>query len=90
MNFKEYKKNLLEKNPEIKKEYDALEPEFQLIRAVIDARLAANLTQAEFAAKVGTSQANISKLENGVLNPSVEFLKKVATACDKELIINFK
>jgi len=67
------------------KEYDLLEPEQQLIVASIGARKAQNLTQAELARLMGTSQANISKLENGKLNPSVAFLERLATACDVKL-----
>ena len=46
-NYKDYKKKVLQ-NPEIKSEYDALQPEYDIIQAMIDARLQQNLTQKEF------------------------------------------
>lgn len=90
MTHEEYKKRAFAKSPALKAEYDALEPEYQLIKAVIDARAKCNLTQKELADRVGTSQANISKLERGELNPSVAFLKKFAAACDMKLNITFQ
>jgi len=66
-------------------DYDLLEPEQQLTLAARNIRKSQNLTQAELAQCMGTSQANISKLENGKLNPSVAFLKRLATACDVKL-----
>ncbi|MDL2293957.1 helix-turn-helix transcriptional regulator [Ruminococcaceae bacterium OttesenSCG-928-D13] len=90
MTHEEYKKRAFAKNPALKAEYDALEPEYQLMTAVIDARAKSNLTQKELAERVGTSQANISKLERGELNPSVAFLKKFAAACDMKLNITFQ
>jgi len=65
--------------------YDLLEVEQQLTVASLNARKSQNLTQAELAHLMGTSQANISKLENGKLNPSVAFLKRFAHACDVKL-----
>ncbi len=90
MNHEEYKKRAFAKNPALKMEYEALEPEYQLMKAAIEARAKCNLTQKELAEKVGTSQANISKLERGELNPSLLFLKKYASACNKKLCIVFQ
>jgi len=67
------------------KEYDLLEAEEQLTVALLNMRKSQNLTQIELARLMGTSQANISKLENGKLNPSVAFLKRLAEACDVKL-----
>jgi len=67
--------------------YDLLEVEEQLTATSLYIRESQNLTQAELAKLVGTSQANISKLENGKLNPTVAFLKKFARACDTKLNI---
>ena len=62
------------KDPEFKKEWDDIQPEMDVIRAMIDARIAQNLTQKELADKVGMNQADISKLENGTRNPSLKLL----------------
>ncbi len=78
------------KDPEYKKEYDALESEYALIREVMDKRLAKKMTQKDLAQKVGTRQSAISRLESGNANPSFQFLKKVATALDSTLKISFQ
>ena len=81
--------NEMMKDPEVGKEYDALEPEFQLVRAMIKARHEAGLTQKELAAKTGIQQANISRIENGNGNPSVATLYKLAEGMGKKLVILF-
>jgi ribosome-binding protein aMBF1 (putative translation factor) len=87
MNYEEFKKEALEKNPELKREYDALAVEYQVMKAVLEARVSKGLSQQQLAELMGTSQANISKLENGVLNPSVKLLDRVARACDMKLTV---
>lgn len=77
------------KNPEFKKEYDALEPEFALIRAILDARHEKGITQKELSERTGIAQGDISKLENGSANPSVKTLKRVAAALGKKVKIEF-
>lgn len=77
------------KNPKIKAEYDKLQPEFALIRAVIDARVKKRVTQKKLAEKMGTKQSVISRLESGRANPSVTFLKKLANALNTRLEIRF-
>lgn len=62
--FNDYLKEQMQ-NPEFKKEYDNLQPEFDIIRAIVDARTSQNLTQKQLAEKTGIHQADISKLENG-------------------------
>ncbi|MDR3037002.1 MAG: helix-turn-helix transcriptional regulator, partial [Coriobacteriales bacterium] len=55
-----------------------------------EARQKSNLSQKELAQKMGTSQANISKLENGELNPSIGFLDRLAKACDMRLVVGIE
>lgn len=88
-NFNEIKAELLE-DDEVKSEYDALEPEFQVIRAVIDARKSQNLTQQELAERTGIDRADISKIENGNANPSLRTLKRLANGMGMTLEIKFK
>ena len=64
MNFRQHKEKLL-KNPKVRKEYDKLEPEFQLAQSLITARLKKGWTQAELARRVGMQQPNIARLEGG-------------------------
>ena len=85
--FKNFKKQLL-KNPEIKKAYDELGPEFALVEMLIKKRLEQKLTQAQLAKKIGTKQSAISRLEQGSYNPSLVFLKKVTKALNAELQIS--
>lgn len=88
LSFSEFKKRAL-KNRVLKREYDRLEPEFVIIQAMIEARLKLGLTQRALANKIGTKQAAISRLENGSVNPSIGFLKKLAKALHCKLEINF-
>lgn len=77
------------KDPEFKKEWDNLEPEMEVVRAMIKARTAQNLTQKDLAEKTGINQANISKLENGNMNPSLKLLKRIADGLGMNLRIEF-
>lgn len=77
------------KNPKFKAEYDKLQPEFALIRAMIEARIKKGVTQKELAQMIGTKQSVISRLESGRANPSVAFLKKLAQALNSRLEIRF-
>ena len=90
MNFKEYKKQAFEKDPELYAEYKALEPEYNIIKAMIEARHQKGFTQQELAEITGINQANISRMENGNYNPSLSFLKRIASGLGKELHIEFR
>lgn len=87
--WSEVKKRLL-KNPEIEKEYEKNELEYKIIEEIVKARIEKNMTQKELAEIVGTRQSNISRLERGDYNPSLRFLKKIAKAINKELIVTLK
>ena len=82
-------KNELLNNPKIKDEYDALEPEYQLIRAMIECREELNLSQQELANITGINRTDISKLENGNANPSLKTIKRIADGLGKKVEINF-
>lgn len=81
--------NEMIKDSEVKREFDALESEFQLIREMIKARREAGLTQKELAERTGLQQSNISRIENGNGNPSLETLNKIAQSLGKKLVISF-
>ena len=74
---------------EFKKEYDNLQPELDVIRAIVNARTSQNLTQKQLAERSGINQADISKLENGTRNPSVNLLKRLADGMGMVLKIEF-
>lgn len=84
--FKAFKKQSL-KNPEVKKAYDALEPEFALANTLIGIRVKRGLTQAALARKMGTKQSAIARLESGTYNSSLKMLEKVAKALDAKLTV---
>lgn len=88
--YDDYLRMKLKTDPEFKVEYDELENQYNLIRAIIDLRLEADLTQAEMAKLTGIDQGNISKLENGRLNPSFEMLEKLAKPLNKKVKITFE
>ena len=71
------------------KEYEAIQPEMDVIRAIVDARTSQNITQKELAERTGINQADISKLENGTRNPSVNLLKRLAEGMGMALKIEF-
>ncbi len=88
MEFKKYLDKQLE-NEEFKKEWEEFQPELQLMKQVIGERIKQNISQKELADRMGTKQANISKLENGNANPSLDFLKRLANSLGKKLEIKF-
>ena len=67
-------------NPRVKAEYDALAPEFEIAAELIKARVRAGLSQAELAARMGTSQSTIARLESGQTLPSTKTLLRYAKA----------
>ena len=73
------------KNPELAKEYEALGEEYEVVRQIIRARIAAGLTQKELAERIGTQQSNVSRIENGNSNPSMAVLKRIAEATGTKL-----
>lgn len=87
-NYSEYKKKALE-DPQVKAEYDALQPEYDIIRALIQARNSLHITQTELAARTGITQADISRIENGTRNPSLNMIKKLARGLGMELRLEF-
>lgn len=87
--FSEMKKELLS-YPEVKRVYDALEPEYAVIQAIIQKRIEKKMSQKELAKKIGTGQSAISRLESGNSNPSLRFLQKIASALETRLTISFQ
>lgn len=87
-NFNDFIKEQ-KKNPGFKKEYDALEPEFVIIQAMIDARKNAGMTQKDLSEITGIAQSDISKLENGSANPSLRTLQRLAEGMGMQLKVEF-
>ena len=76
-------------NQDFKLEYDALEPEFAIIQALIDARKNSGITQKALSEKTGIAQADISKIEKGNSNPSLRTLQRLAAGMDATLKLEF-
>ncbi|MBD5509219.1 MAG: helix-turn-helix transcriptional regulator [Lachnospiraceae bacterium] len=87
ISFEEVKKDML-KDKEFKTEYERLESRYEAIEQIVRARKEQNMTQEELAKRVGTQKSNISRLESGNYNPSLDFLVKVAESLGKHLSIH--
>jgi ribosome-binding protein aMBF1 (putative translation factor) len=89
MELKEYHQQLMQ-DPEVAAARRRLQPKLDLGRQILDLRLARGWTQEDLAERVGTKQANISRLENGLLNPSVDMLQRVAGALGAALTVTLE
>ena len=89
MDWKEVKRDLL-KDPAVRREWEASEPEYQLARAIIRQRLAKGLSQRQLANRIGTKQPVISRLESGESKPTLSLLKRVAEALDANVIVTLE
>ncbi len=86
MNWKEHKKQLV-KDPAVRKEYEALEPEYKLASDLIRLRISKGLTQEELAKILHTRQSAIARLESAGSLPSLSTVKRVAEALDADLYV---
>ena len=77
------------KDPQFKAEWDALEPEYAIIQAIIDARKRSGLTQKELSDRSGINQADISRIERGVGNPSLRTIKRLASSMGMTVKLEF-
>ena len=77
------------KDPDFRKEYEALQPEHAVIQAMIDARRASGLTQKELSERTGIAQGDICKLERGNANPSIKTLQRLAIGMGMVLRVEF-
>jgi len=88
-NWDTYKQKLL-KDPELKKLYVESQPEFEIAKAIIRARIKNKMTQKELAEKMNTTQSVISRVEQGRTSPSIALLKRLAAALNTTLQVQFK
>jgi len=75
-------------DPNFKKEWDNLELRYAVIKQLIQIRNTYNLSQAQLAEKLNTTQAVISRIENGTVNIGIDFIERLAKAFDKRVEIN--
>ena len=88
-NWQTIKKEILN-NAEVKKAYDGLEVEYQILSDMVRIRNEKKITQKELAKKIGTTQSALSRFEMGDVNPSLDFLKKVAMALESKLVVRLE
>jgi len=86
-NYDKHREELF-RNPEFRRKYEALEPRYNLIRALIQRRNELRLSQLQLASIVGMQQPTISRLENGGNDTTIGTLLKVADALN--LDVEFK
>ena len=89
ISFRNIKEEFMQ-DEEFQKEYEKLRPRYEVISKLIELRKEQNITQAELARRVGTQKSNISRLESGNYNPSLDFLIKVVHSLGKELEIQIR
>jgi len=82
--FEEFKTELLA-NPEVKREYDAMAPAFEIAAELLRARRRTRLSRAELAERMGTSQSAIARLESGETLPSTKTLLRFAEATGSKI-----
>lgn len=88
-NFETIKQKMLQ-NPKVAEAYEEKRPEFMVARALIQARIKANMTQADVAKKMHTSQSQIARLESGEHMPSFNSIHKYARATNRTIKIEIQ
>jgi ribosome-binding protein aMBF1 (putative translation factor) len=87
--FKKFKTKAL-KDPVVKAEYEALEPEYEVVKTIIKERIKRGWSQTELAEAIGSHQPVISRLERGDGNPSLQTLSRIAKALDLSLKVSMR
>ena len=86
LDFFDYHNDMLCTNAEYKEAYEALEPEFAIARALINARSEAGMSQSDVAERLGVTQPAVARMESGK-NVSIKTLRRYATAVGKPIQI---
>lgn len=89
MTFREHLDECL-KDPEFAAAYEELRPESEYTNAILDGKIRLDLSQEELARRAGISKRKLTRIEMGQTSPTVETLRKIANALDKQLHIEFK
>jgi len=90
LNVRDLHERMMRDDPEYRREYEALEEEFTLIAAMLDARRKAGLSQAQVAERMGVKQPVVAKLEGGKSNMSFDTLKRYAHATGCKVRVTFE
>ena len=86
--FRKFLNKQLE-DPDFRKEWDEMEPEYQIMKAMIAARMETGITQQQLSEKTGINQSNLSRIESGASSPTVDMLARIAAGLGKKLKIEF-
>ena len=86
--FEKLKADLM-KDQAFRREYEKLETEFAIVRAIVEARAKKNISQEELAKRMGTGQAVISRLESANASPSLSLIKRLAEALNLKVELRF-
>lgn len=86
--FERHKEELM-MNSEFREEYEKLQPEFDVMKALVTARCDQGLTQKELSKQTGIRQSNISRIEQGKCSPTMDTLKKLAEGLGMRIQIQF-
>ena len=84
----QFRKKLLAK-PAVREAYEELQPEFAIVRAIVEARAKKTISQEELAKRMGTGQAVISRLESANASPSLSLIKRLAEALNLKVELRF-
>ena len=87
--LKDVKAKLLAK-PAVRQAYDAQAPEFELARELIAARTKAGLTQGDVAARMGTTQSVVARIESGLGTPSMRTVQRFASAVGARAVVRME
>ena len=87
--FKQFKTKA-QKDPVAKAEYEALGPEYEIVKTIIKERVKRGWSQTELAEAIGSRQPVISRLESGDSNPSLQTLSRIAKALDLSLKVSIR
>lgn len=77
------------RDPEFRAAWEEQEPERELTRKLIEARIANNMSQADLARACGMRASNLCRIETGNGNPSLATLKRIAKGLGRKLVIDF-
>jgi DNA-binding XRE family transcriptional regulator len=77
------------KNEEFKKEWGSLELRYQFIQKLIELREENKISQSQLAKKIGTTQAVISRIENGSVNVGIDMIQRIAAAFGRTAKVSF-
>jgi len=84
MNWQQYKKIQM-KDPEFRREWETLEPEYALKRRLIELRMKKKMSQKDIAIAAGTHQSSIARFERGDYSPTLSFISRLASAMGMKL-----